>query len=140
MFFIVLHFVKRFVWYIFVFIQYNYYHDLFFSGPASYLREHHRHRWVHYIDTTKTTVLRFVWDRLVFTQYSYYRDLFCLGPASRLRNSHRHMLVRYIDTKQITVWCISLLLLSIDIWWFYYFIMFYFKLTNGAMVKWWMVK
>ena len=39
-----------------------------------------------------------------------------------------------------TVWYMSSLLLSIDVRWLYYFIMFYFKLTNGAMVKWWMVK
>ena len=34
----------------------------------------------------------------------------------------------------------SLLLLSIDLQQYFYFIMFNFKLTNGAMVKWWMVK
>ena len=34
----------------------------------------------------------------------------------------------------------SLLLFSIDLRWFCYFIMFYFKLTNGAIVKLWMVK
>ena len=85
-------------------------------------------------------VLRFVWDCLVFTQYSYYRDLFCSGTALRLRNCHHHVWVRYIDTTKITFWCMSLLLLSIDLRWFCYFIMFYFKLTNGAMVKWWMTK
>ena len=85
-------------------------------------------------------VLRFVWDRLVFTQYSYYHDLFFSGPELRLRNQHRHMWVRNIETTIITVWCMSSLILSIDLQWLCYFIMFYFKLTNGAMVKWWMFK
>ena len=96
--------------------------------------------WVHHIDTTKITVLRFVWYRLVFTEYNYYRDLFCSGTALRLRNRHRHVWVYYIDTTKITVWCMSLLLLSIYLRWLCYFIMLYFKLTNGEMVKWWMVK
>ena len=113
---------------------------MFCSGPASCLREHHCHGWVHYIDTTKITVLIFVWYRLFFTPYSYYRDFFCLGLASRPHNRHRHVWVRYIDTKKITVACMSLLLLSIDIRRYWYFIIFYFKLTNGAMDKWWMVK
>ena len=73
-FFIVLHFVKRFVWCLFVFTQYSYYFDLFCLGTASCICECHRHWWVCYIDTTIITVLRFVWDRLVFTQYSYYRE------------------------------------------------------------------
>ena len=81
-----------------------------------------------------------MWERSVFIQYSCYRDFFCSGPASRLRNCHCHVWVRYIDTTKITVACMSSLLLSIDIRRFYYLIMFYFKLTNGEMVKWWMVK
>ena len=81
-----------------------------------------------------------MWDCLVFTQYSYYSDFFCSGKVSRLRNRHSHVWVLYIDTMRITVWWISLLLLSIDLWWFCYFIMFYFKPINGAMVQWWMVK
>ena len=85
-------------------------------------------------------VKTFVWDRSVFTQYSYYCDFSCSGPASRLSDCHCHRWVRYIDTTKITVWCMSLLLLSIDLQWFYYYIMFYFKLTNGAMVEWWIVK
>ena len=85
-------------------------------------------------------VLWFVWYHSVFIQYSYYCDLFCLGPALCLRNLHCHVWVRYIDIKKTMVWCISLLLLSIDIRWLCYFILFYFKLTNGAMIKWWMVK
>ena len=44
--------------------------------------------------------------------------------------------MRYIDTTKTMVWCISLLLLSIDIRWLCYFILFYFKQTNCAMVKW----
>ena len=138
--FIVLHFVKRFVWYLFVFTQYSYYRDFFCLGPASRLRECHRPGWVHYIDTTIMTVLMFLWYRLVFTQYGYYRDFFCSGTALRLRNHHRHVWVQYIDTKNITVACMSSLILSIDIQWFCYFIMFYFKLTNGEMVKMWIVK
>ena len=75
-----------------------------------------------------------------FTQYSYYHDFFCLGPAFRLRNHHCHGWVCYIDTTIITVWCVSLLILSIDLRWFCYLIMFYFKLNNDAMVKRWVVK
>ena len=120
--------------------QYIYYHDLFCSVPASRLRGRHCHGWVRYIDTTQITVLMFVLYRLVFIQYSYYHDFFCLGTELRLCNFHRNVWVRYIDTTYITVWCISSMLLSIDLRWFCYFIIFYFKLTHGAMVKWWMVK
>ena len=108
--------------------------------PASRLRERHCHRWVHFIDTTKITVLRFVWDCLVFTQYIYYREFFCSWPPLRLHNRHCHMWVRYIDTTIITVWCMSPLLFSIDLWLFCYLIKVYFKLTNGKVRKWWMVK
>ena len=76
-------------------------------------------------------VKRFVWDRSVFTQHSYYREFFCSGPASRIRYCHCHGWVRYIDTTKITVWCMSSLLLYIDILWFCYFIMFYFKLSQN---------
>ena len=108
--------------------------------PSSHLREHHCHGWVRFIDTMKIMLLRFVWDSSVCTQYSYYHDFFCLGPALHHCNHHRHVWVRYIVTTKITVWCMSSLLFSIDILWFYYFNMFYFKLTNGIIVKWWMVK
>ena len=107
---------------------------------ASRLCGHHCHGWVRYIDTKKIAVLRFVGYRLVFIQYIYYCDFFCSGTESCLRNRHRHVSVRYIDTTKITVACISSLLLSIDLQRFYYFNMFYFELTNGAMVKWWMIK
>ena len=83
---------------------------------------------------------RFLWYIFVFTQYSYYRELFCSGPELRLRNHHSHRWVRYIDTTKITVWCMSSLILSIDLRWLRYLIMFYFKLTNDAMVKWWILK
>ena len=46
----------------------------------------------------------------------------------------------YIDITKVTVACMSLLLLSIDLRRLCYYIMFYFKLNNGAMVKWWIVK
>ena len=81
-----------------------------------------------------------MWDCSVFTQYSYYRELFCLGPELHLRKCYRHRWERFIDTMKITVWCMSSLILSIDLQWFCYSIMFYFKLTNGTMVKWWMMK
>ena len=138
--FIVLHLVKRFVWYIFVFTQYGYYSDFFCLGPASHLSERHCHRWVRYIDTTKITVLMFVWYYLVFTPYSYYCEFFCSGPASRLNNCHRHVWVRYIHTTKITVACMSSLLLYIDLQRYWYFIMFYFTLTNDTTDKWFMVK
>ena len=138
--FTVLYFVRRIVWDCSVFNKLIYYHDFFCLEPELHLCDPPYHWWVLYIDTKTNTVLRFVWNRLVFIQYSYYRDLFCSGPESRLWNSHCHVWVRNIYTTKITVACMSLLILSIDIWRFYYFIMFYFKLTNGAMVKWWMVK
>ena len=115
LFFMVLHFVKSVVWYIFVFNQYSYYRAFLCLGPASRLRERHCHGWVHYIDTTKITVFMLVWYRLVFTPYSYYRELFCSGPASRLCNWHLHVWVRFIDNTKITVACISSLILSIDL-------------------------
>ena len=77
---------------------------------------------------------------LVFTPYIYYHEFFCLGPASRIFNSYCHLWVRYIDYTKITVACMSSLLLSYDLHRYWYFIMFNFKLTNGAMDKWWMNK
>ena len=88
----------------------------------------------------ENTVLRFVWYCLVFIQYSYYCDFVCLWLALCLCFKHRHVWVRFIHTKKITVACMSLLLLSIDLQRYWYFIMFYFKLKNGAMDKWCMVK
>ena len=88
----------------------------------------------------KITVLMLVWYCLVSIQYNYYLDLFCSGPAKRLSNCHCHVWVRYTDTTKITVGCMSSLLLSIDILQYWYFIMFYFKLTNGTIVKWCIVK
>ena len=79
-------------------------------------------------------IVQFLFNAVIILPY------FCSGLALRLLNRHRYVWVRYIDTTKITVWCMSSLLLYIDLWWFFYFVMFYFKLTNGAMVKWWMVK
>ena len=107
--------------------------------PALRLCDCHCHGWLHYIDTTKITVLMCVWYSSVFIQYNYYLDLFCSGPAKRLSNCHCHVWVRYIDTTKHMVACISSLLLSIDIPQYWYFIMFYFKLTNSAKGKWCMV-
>ena len=128
------------MWYCLAFIQYRYYHDFVCSWPSSRLRNWHRHIRVQYIDTTNITVLIFVLYCLVFIQYSYYCDLFCLGPASRLLNCHCHVWVIYIHTKKIMVVCMSLLILYIVLQRFCYFVMFYFKLTNDTMVKWWMFK
>ena len=75
-----------------------------------------------------------------FTQYSYYCDLFCSGTALRFRDCHCHGWMRYIGNTESMGWCMSLLLLSIGLQWFCYFIMIYFKLTNGAMLKWWILK
>ena len=110
--------------------------------PALRLCYYHRYGWLRYIDATKITALMFMWYRLVFIQYSYYCDLFCSGTAWPLSNFHRHVWVRYMDTTKITVGCMSSLILSIDLLQFCYFIMFYFKLTNGTMeiwciYKWW---
>ena len=82
----------------------------------------------------------FVWYRLFFIPYSYYRYLFCSGTALRFCNLNRHVWVHYIDNTKITVACMSALLLSIDQRQYWYFIMFSFKLTNGEMYKWWIVK
>ena len=60
-------------------------------------------------------VKRFVWYRSVFTQYSYYNDFFSLGTALDPRYHHCRGWLKYIDTTKITVWCMSLLLLSIDL-------------------------
>ena len=125
---------------ILVLTQYSYYCEFFCLGPASHICDRHCRGWVRYIDTTKITVLRFVWDCSVFTQSIHYCDFFWFGPSLHLRNNHHHGWMHYTDTTNITVWCISLLLLSIHLWWFCYFIMFCFKLTNGAMMKWWMAK
>ena len=133
--FTILHFVKRFVWDNLVLIKFSYYHDFFYLYLAMHLSDFHCHRWVRYIYTTKITVLRFVWYCLVFTQYSYYCDLFCSGQTLILRYFHSHGWVRYIDTTKITVACMSSLLFSIDIQQYFYFITFYLKLTNDAMVK-----
>ena len=75
-----------------------------------------------------------------FYSIKLFSWLLFLGPSSRLCNSHRHMWVRYIDTTKNRVACMSSLLLCNDIRQYCYFIMFYFKLTNGATEKWWMVK
>ena len=88
----------------------------------------------------KNTVLRSMRYRFVCIQCGYYHDFVCLWPASRLRYQHRHMWVRFIHTNKITVACMSSLILSIDLQGHWYFIMLYFKVTNGAMEKWWMVK
>ena len=107
----------------------------FLSEPAPRLRDHHRHGWVHYIDTTKITVLMFVWYCLVFNQYSYYRDFFCSRPALRIRNRHHHVLVQYIDNTKFTVVCMSLLLLSIDLQQLCYYVLFKNdQWCNGEMV------
>ena len=80
-------------------------------------------------------VLIFVWYSLVFTPYIYYCDFFCLGPALHICDCACHMWVRFIDNTKIMVVCMSSLIFL-----YWYFIMFYFKLDNGAMDKWWMVK
>ena len=77
-----------------------------------------------------------MWYCSVFTQYSYYCDLFCSGQILRIRYFHSNGWVRYIDTKKIKFWCMSSLLLSIDLQWSCYFRYFCIKLTNGAMVRW----
>ena len=103
--------------------------------PASRLCDRHRHRWVHYIDTTEITVLRFVCYRLVFIQYSYYFDLFfsgqslCLCKSSLSRLSALYLYYEtygcvYVIAK-IVYWCTTILL-------FYYV---FFKVTNSTMVK-----
>ena len=55
-----------------------------------------------------------------------------LSPSSRVSAQYWYY--------KITVWCISSRIWSIDLQWFRFFIMFYFKLTNVSMDKWLMVK
>ena len=124
------------MWYLLVFTQYSYYCELFCLGTASRIREQRCHGWLCYIDTTKIRVWMFVWYHLVFTPNSYYCELFYLETELRLINIHCHMWVRFIDNTKITVACMSLLLLSNNLWQCLYFIMFYFKLNNGAIEKW----
>ena len=139
-FFTVLHFIKRFFWDCSVFTKFIYYCDLFFFGTSiayswSPLSRVSALYWYYKNCGFKVYVTSFS-----FIQFSYYRELFCSAPASRICNHRRHMWVCYIDTTKITVAYMSSLLLSIDLLQLCYFIMFYFKLTNDAMVKWWMVK
>ena len=84
-------------------------------------------------------VKRFMWYHTVFTQYIYYRDFFFSDSALRLCNCQCHGWVRYINTTKIMVWCVSSLIFSIDIRWFWFLIMFYFKLSNNAMLEWWIL-
>ena len=56
---------------------------------------------------------------------------FFLGPASHLRDCHSHRWVCFIDTTKITVFCMTSLLLSIDLRQYCYFIMFYLKLSQN---------
>ena len=71
--FIVLHFVKRFVWDCSAFTQYSSYCELFCLGPASRLRDRHRHGWVCYIDTKKITVWCMSSILIHMTYFSVYK-------------------------------------------------------------------
>ena len=77
--------------------------------------------------------------RFVCIQYIYYHDFVCSWPALCLWYRRCHVWVRFIHARKIIFACMSSLILSIDIRRIYYFILFYFKLTNGAMEKWWMI-
>ena len=70
--FIVLHFVKEFLWNIFVFTQYIYYCDLFSSGPASRPYDCHCHVWVRYFNTTKITAWCMSLILIHMTYFSVY--------------------------------------------------------------------
>ena len=78
---------------------------LFCLEPASRLCDCYHHRWVHYIDTTKITLLGFVWYHLFFIQYSYYPDFFCSWPESCINNWHYHVWVLFIYNTKIEVAC-----------------------------------
>ena len=81
--FIVLHFVKKFVWYRSVYTKYSYYRDLFYSGTALHLCDCHRHRWVCYIDTTKITV-----GGMSYLILSILYDYFVIYIIFYLKQSH----------------------------------------------------
>ena len=138
--FSVIHIFKRIVLDCPFLSKYSSYLDLFCLKRVSRLCDYRCHGSVSYIYTTRITVLRFAWYHLVFTQYSYYRDFFCFGSAWPLCNRHLDVWGRNIEYSKFTVACMSYLLLYIDLLRYCYFIMFYFKLTNGAMEKLWMVK
>ena len=70
--FIVLQFVKSFVWDWSVFTQYSYYCDFLCSRPESRLCDRHRNIWVRYIDTTKITVWCMASILIHMTYFSVY--------------------------------------------------------------------
>ena len=72
LFIIVLHFVKKIVWYWSVFTQYSYYHDLFCLGPELHLCHHHCHAQVRYFDTTKIMVWCMSSILIHMTHFSFY--------------------------------------------------------------------
>ena len=134
LFFTALHFVKRLVWYIFVFTQYIYYRYFFCSWPLSRHHVRHRHGWVRYIDTTKITVLRFVWDCLVLLNTVIIVNSFVWGQ-------HRVFIILVVTCERAILilqkllfgvchWCYCLLIYDNCV------ILFYFIL-NWPMVQWW---
>ena len=60
--FMVLHFVKIFVWYQLIFTPYSYYRDFFCLGPESCLGNWHYHVWVRYFRYYKKYGLVYVID------------------------------------------------------------------------------
>ena len=84
MFFIVLHFVNKFVDY-----QYIYYRDFFCLGPASRLRDTHSHVLVRYIDTTNITV----WCMSSILIHMTYFSVYTIYTSENYRE-----IVSYIQT------------------------------------------
>ena len=79
--FLVLHFVKMFVWDRSVFTQYSSYFDFFRLGPALRLCDRHRHVWVHYFNTTKITV----WCMLSILMHMNYFSVYTISISEHYR-------------------------------------------------------
>ena len=90
LFFIVLHFVKRFLWYQSFLNQYIYYCDLFCLEPASRICHLHRHVWVRYFDTTKFIVCCMS-SILIHMSYFYFYNIL----SYRARSSKPQVVSRY---------------------------------------------
>ena len=91
--------------------QYSYYRDFFCLGPASRLRDRHRHVWVRYIDTTKITV----WCMSSILIHTTYFSVYTIWSSELYR-----AIVSYITTPgqqvsailwniTITVWCLCVI-------------------------------
>ena len=114
-FFVVLHFVKSFVWHRWFFTQYSYYCDFLCSGIESRLRDHHHHVWVCYIDTPKITVwcMSLIWIHTnYFSVYTicvseHYMDIVIYIPGSGQQVSATFLNITITVWLQSQVHCVT---------------------------------